>query len=502
MAGPTRYRSPGWVPGPVIAGQISPAAMSRRPRPMVRGSYDAARTTDENRRHWQNADSLSANAALTPEVRRLIRNRARYESANNSYAAGIVLTMANDCVGAGPILQMATGSRTVDSKIEMAWARWARAIDLGEKLRTIHRAKKVDGEAFGVLVNNPRVQSEILLDLRLIESDRVCSPLMPRNNAGDKGRRSIDGVVVDSLGTPIAFQVLREHPGDMDFSGSMESDEYDAEQVLHLYRTDRPEQSRGVSELAPALSLFAMLRRYTLATVTAAESAANMAGVLYTDGPADEEDPGAEPGDLWELERNMFTALPAGTKMAQVKAEQPVSTYDVFVRALLREIARALNCPYNVAALDSSGHNYASGRLDYQSYGLELGVERSRIAQRILDPLLRAFLREAALTGIAPRQMADEMWVPHEWRWTSRGHVDPTKGANAEATSLRARTTTYAEVYATKGLDWEEQFEQSAREQARARELGLVLDTLPIPVPVGAPTQSDDDDDEEVEDDE
>ena len=77
----------------------------------VRGRYDAAATNDDNRRHWANADLLSANAAANPEVRRILRNRARYEVANNSYARGIVLTLANDAIGTGPRLQMLTRRR-------------------------------------------------------------------------------------------------------------------------------------------------------------------------------------------------------------------------------------------------------------------------------------------------------------------------------------------------------------------------------------------------------
>jgi hypothetical protein len=68
----------------------------------VRARYDAAATNPDNYRHWANADSLSADAANNPEVRRVLRNRSRYEVANNSYARGIVLTLANDVVGTGP----------------------------------------------------------------------------------------------------------------------------------------------------------------------------------------------------------------------------------------------------------------------------------------------------------------------------------------------------------------------------------------------------------------
>src|SRR5688572_4419085 len=65
-----------------------------RPYHFLRARYDAAATNDDNRRHWGNADGLSVNAANSPEVRRVLRNRARYEVANNSYAKGICLTLA------------------------------------------------------------------------------------------------------------------------------------------------------------------------------------------------------------------------------------------------------------------------------------------------------------------------------------------------------------------------------------------------------------------------
>jgi hypothetical protein len=76
---------------------------------LVRARFDAAQTTPDNRRHWANADALAADAAASPEVRRTLRNRARYEVANNSYARGIVLTLANDVIGTGPRLQMLLG---------------------------------------------------------------------------------------------------------------------------------------------------------------------------------------------------------------------------------------------------------------------------------------------------------------------------------------------------------------------------------------------------------
>ena len=75
----------------------------RKPR-TVKARFDAAQTTNDNLKHWAAADGFSADMAASAEVRRALRERARYEVANNSYARGIVLTVANDTIGTGPRL--------------------------------------------------------------------------------------------------------------------------------------------------------------------------------------------------------------------------------------------------------------------------------------------------------------------------------------------------------------------------------------------------------------
>lgn len=48
----------------------SPLGSGIRPYRMVRARYDSALTTDNNRRHWANADGLSAITANNFQVRR------------------------------------------------------------------------------------------------------------------------------------------------------------------------------------------------------------------------------------------------------------------------------------------------------------------------------------------------------------------------------------------------------------------------------------------------
>lgn len=124
-----------------------------RTRTLVRARYDAAVINEDNRRHWANADGLSANSANSAEVRRVLRNRSRYEVANNSYARGIVLTLAHDVVGTGPRLQLLTQDGEANRRIEQAFMLWSRAVGLPEKLRTMRMARATDGEAFAILTN-------------------------------------------------------------------------------------------------------------------------------------------------------------------------------------------------------------------------------------------------------------------------------------------------------------------------------------------------------------
>ncbi len=452
----------------------APATGYRTVRLPLRGKYDAAQTTDDNRRHWAAADSLSAAAANSRSVRKTLRNRARYEVANNSYAKGIVSTLANDLIGRGPILQIATGNNEWDRQIESQFNGWAEEIGLAHKLRTMRMSKATDGEAFAVLTTNPKLRNQIKLDLRLIEADQVTDESDSLNTA--------DGIKYDGFGNPVSYKVLREHPGSG--AGSSENaDTIPASNVIHWYSVDRPGQVRGIPDITPALPLFAQLRRFTLAVVAAAETAADFAAILYTNSPAGGDSDEVDGFMGVEIEHRMMTTVPAGWQMSQLKPEQPCSTYAEFKRELINEIARCLNMPFNVAAANSASYNYASGRLDHQIYFRSIRVDQDWLEQIVLDKLLFAWFDEAALVpGLLPPGAYGDWLTGRQWFWDGSEHIDPTKEATAQETRLRNHTTTLAEEYARIGRDWETQLRQRARELQLMRELSLTtVDASPQP---------------------
>jgi len=296
----------------------------------------------------------------------------------------------------------------------------------------------------------------------------------------------------------VVLHILKGHPGDTR-SGylGLEYDRVPAESVIHYFRSDRPGQSRGVPDITPALPLFAQLRRFTLAVLGAAETAADFAGILYTDAPANGEAEAVEPMDAIELEARSLLTMPGGWKMAQMQAEQPATTYAEFKREILNEIARCLNMPFNVAACNSSGYNYASGRLDHQTYFKSIRVEQEHLACVVLDRLLHAWLREAVLvTDLLPLRVrtliATGQSPPRQWFWDGNEHVDPAKEATAQATRLTSNTTTLAAEFAKQGRDWESELRQRAKEVALMKELGLVVEQAQTLQPTPADGEGDD----------
>lgn len=438
----------------------------------LKAKYDAAQS-DNQANHWTLADMLGPNAANSVGVRNVLRKRCRYEIANNSYAKGVVLTWANELVGRGPRLQMRlaekefAGAREANRRTEQLFSRWMMATGFAEKLHTFVQSTVGDGEGQAIITANPRVMFPVKLDLSLIEPDQFTT-----NTANVLNPNAVDGIEFDAYGNPEFYHVLKYHPGEA-FAG-FGANAYrriPARFFLHWFRVDRPGQARGIPWIIPSLGLFAQLRRWTLAVLTGAETAANFAAILTTDAGVDNTTQ-ADPWDEVEIQMGAMTTLPAGWKMSQFMPTQPVATYDQFKRELLKEIARCLNMPSNVVAGDSSLYNYASGRLDYQNWHRAVRVARASLERTILEHVFHEWLIEAAAARLLPSGI-DVDDLPHGWFWDAVQHVDPIKDGTGDSLALANNTDTLANLCAAQGMDWEEVLEQRGQEVARMREHGL-----------------------------
>lgn len=440
------------------------------PEPLMFVRYDSATLNEANRDMFLHCDGRSADASALPAVRARSREFARKEVANNSYAKGLTLIVAGDMVGRGPRLQIEE-NLGANETIERHFNEWANEISLSEKLQTAKIAKMVDGETFGVFYRDKKLKSSHL-NIKFIECDRVSAPYGASDTTDE-----LDGIVVDEYGDPISYYILKEHPGSAFNYKPFDYVKYSADSVIHWFRQDRNEQHRGVTEFMPALPLFFMLRRYTLATVEAAEAAANFPLVLYTDSPAvPAVRANKRPFASFPLERGKMTSLPEGWELSQVHPEQPVTNYPDFKRELLAEVARCFSVPVNVISGDSSKHNYASGRLDFQTYHKSLDVERKSCETQVLNKIFQRWFEMTYIHGSRP-----EFWITRRpprvsWFWDGFPHVDPVKEANAQSIRLHNMTSSYADECARRGQDWKVTLTQIAEERKFMKQIGLTFE--------------------------
>ena len=455
----------------------------------LKASFDVTRRTPENERHWQWIDFLSADDSINPEIRKRIRAQVRYEcNQNNCYGIGMSKTLVLDTIGTGPRLSVSAFTHSVNQDIEREFANWSNSVGLTEKLQTMRMAKLVDGEAVAKFSNNVTVEHPIMLDLQLIECDQLTAPTY--NQVIDEPDY-VDGIRLDRFGNPISYDILREFPGTLNWTEDY--DTYPQSQIMHLYRCDRPGQHRGISEYASALPLFAFLRRFTLATVAAAETAASVSQVISTDAPMpenyEEEAWTVSTFDKWmdaiPIDRNSATVLPNQWELKQFAAEHPTTTHDQFKRSLVAEIGRCICMPVNIATADSGVANYSSARFDHLGYERVVQYEQFYFNRNVLDRILSEWLIEAALVGLLPtraRNMVLEYQskfgnrglsnsILHAWHWDGLRDADPENAAQAQRMRLQNGSTQREREYAEQGLDVE------IEDQKAAASLGVDVPT-------------------------
>jgi capsid protein len=123
---------------------------------------------------------------------------------------------------------------------------------------------------------------------------------------------------------------------------------------------------------------------------------------------------------------------------------------------------------------NSSQYNYSSGRLDHVPYQRGLKIDRNDMRLLVLDRVFRAYLQEAVLIpGLIPSVLPPVEECSWCWGWDGWESIDAVKDATADDMRLKNGTSTYAEILAEYGQNWQEQFDQLAREKREAEKRGL-----------------------------
>jgi len=443
---------------------------------------------------WNLGRSHSTPASWT--LQRL-REYSRDLNRNDPVAAGATDTMAINIVGRGlrpqsrlraEMLGVSPArARVLQRQAELIWETWRPLADSGNRLDfddlqfLAIRQVMQDGEALALPVWADEPWRPLGRAVELLESERLTTV----------GAETITGketgIDVGSRGEPTYYNFTKVDPtkGTAQISGKTERiaarDEAGRPRVLHIFRSSRPGQMRGIPYFTPVITLFQDLADYLEAEVVAAKVAACLAVFITQDSnyggvPAvtgQEPDTGR---NLEDLEPGEIRYLKTGEGIHVVDPKRGGETFNAFVQQVLRIIGIPLGLPYELLVKDFSQTNYSSARAALLEGRRMFSTWRSWFAAKFCQPIWELVLEEAYLRGLwqPPRfyenrtELLRATWMGGGWGW-----VDPVKEVAASFGAIKAGLSTHAKELAGQGEDWEETFEQLAREQSFAQELGL-----------------------------
>ena len=448
------------------------------------------------------ADWVTGNTSADSEVygsAQKLRDRARQLCRDNDYARQVLRAIEGNVVGQGipfqgQVRMQRGGGRldgTVNDQIEQLWKRWtkARYCHTGGKL-TFHDIERLavrsvaeSGDVFVRLVKQPFGGSAVPLALEVLEADQLDDGLNGRSQQGNEIRM---GVEVDTWGRPVAYHFLAYHPGDYQFSNQQISTQrhkrVPAEEVLHLYRMERPGQTRGVTWFASAIQRLHHLQGYEQAEVVRARASSALMGFITSPEGELLGDDVMNGERVSQFEPGVFKYLAPGESVTVPQLDAPDGQFEPFLRAMLRAMAAGVGCSYETVSRDFSQTNYSSSRLSLLEDRDHWRILQNWLIENLHQRVFEVWLDMAVLSGALPlanyELQADRYkavrWMPRGWAW-----VDPAKEVEAYAMAVRNGFKTLSDVVSEQGGDVEELMRARRQELDDAEALDLKFDTDP-----------------------
>ena len=374
--------------------------------------------------------------------------RSREQISNNDYARGFVREVRKNVIGPkGITLQVRgkdpDGSLDVygNTAVEKAFKQWGRRenctidgrLDWQRAQRVIINTVVGSGEQFVRIVEGSTA-GPWGFSIQLIDPLRV--PINVNDYRLPNGNVIRNGMEMTPYGRPVAYLVETKAGvlAEPYRHGGKEFERVPAENMLHIYDQEHPEQFRGIPWNHSSLSRMRNLGGFEEASVVNARAGASKTMVLKADPEVYEpEDDDFEEPEI-ELEANTVVTLPPGFEPVDYSPDFPSTETASFSKHMLRGIATGSGVAYNTFANDLEGVNFSSirqGKLDERDGWKELQewfIEA--VCQRIYERWLQYSLLAGKVINTngnpipASRfnKFSECEWQARRWDW-----VDPLK---------------------------------------------------------------------------
>lgn len=434
-----------------------------------------------------------------------LRARARDLVKNNPYATGIVEAFADNVIGWDEGIRLkptnkANGEnadgQTINDVISAAWTDWGMPENAStdefdswlEVQRLIIKTWVTDGEIF--IRKRKGYDNAYAYAVQLIDADYLDEGY---NVAPDANGVEIrQGVELDKNGRRLGYWFWPRHPYGPFGHTALPRERVPAEEIEHFFIRYRVGQTRGFSLFAPILTNLKMIDGITEAELVATRLAAAKMGFITNNDPvaleaygerlAKVNDDAGEGEEIeprsWDIEPGLMEELLPGQSFEGFDPSHPNAALEVFLKLMLRGVARGFSMSYLTLTGDLEGANYSSMRAGLLPERDHWRIIQAVVAVKVHRPIYLGWLSTASLTPMLnlPGLWSDfsaHEWRPRGWKW-----VDPLKDLLALELGISMGVDTRTRGAAQQGLDFEKNVDQIAEEEAYALTRGVDVDGI------------------------
>lgn len=459
------------------------------------------------------ASATSADTEIRNSFRKLL-DRSRDLERNNDYQRAFLQSCERNINGSAKYdLRMDCGEykfnpqeaptwmpdKKADSIIETAWTEWGKKgsctvcgrYSWRDVKRLLVRATPRDGNFIARKIRGPGAQNRFNFALQLWEIDHLDVLKFSMRADGSCIRF---GIEYNPDRRPVAYWLKAQHPGDM--SGgtydTLESKRFPAEEIYHVFMSDRVEQSIGYPWIVSAITRLRQLGMFEEAAVVAARLGASKAA-FFKKVPG----PNGEMGE-WEGEVNSqgraimdaspgtFEELPAGWEVdSGWNPQYPNIETGDFRKAMLRGVSASLGVSYNTLGNDLESVNFSSARVGLFEEREMWKMLQMFYSESFLEPVFADWLEMAMTSGAIGLPMSKfakfnrPIFKARRWPF-----IDPLKEVTAAAEGIALRVTSRRQVIEEGGGDVDEVFHDAKADEELADDIGLDLNpVIPTSIP-------------------
>jgi lambda family phage portal protein len=456
----------------------------------------AAAKIDRLTESWRGITG-SADTGVQMTLTRL-RARSRQLAADNDYARRFYKLLRSNVVGAQGIgMQVRSIARettkgiefddNANKLIEKNWYEWASKkhctidgrlsfIDVQQML--IETVAK-DGEILVRKIRGKSAGNPFAFSIQLLEADHLDEK---HNLVMSNGNTVRMGIEYNAWNRPVAYHVRTRHPGDLLYMGSgTHTDRYErisADDILHLYVSERPSQSRGVPWMVSAMRRMRMLGTYEENELVAAGVSASKMG-FFTSADGEQykgTDEDADGNLITEAEPGLFEQLPAGVKFEAWDPQHPTTSFGAFIKAMLRGAASGIGVSYTTLSNDLEGVSYSSIRQGTLEERDMWRLMQTWMIEHFCTDIFESWLLMALTTQKIALPLSKfekfnaPVWRPRGWSW-----VDPLKEVKSNIEAVNAGFMSAQDVASQQGQDIEDVYAQLALEETLRKKHGVKL---------------------------